>query len=81
MTVNLSAIDASRGSNSGLGLAISREIVRAHEGRIWAENRRPGRVAGSPNDDVRRGARFTVRLPAESRNIAHRPPTMMGWRV
>lgn len=72
---------ASRGSNSGLGLAISREIVRAHEGRIWAENRRPGRVAGSPNDDVRRGARFTVRLPAESRNIAHRPPTMMGWRV
>ena len=40
------------GQNSGLGLSISRQIVEAHHGRIWAENRSEG------------GARFTVELPA-----------------
>ena len=39
----------------GLGLAICRAIVEAHEGRIWAE---PNTVAG-----VRRGARFMFTLP------------------
>jgi two-component system sensor histidine kinase ChvG len=45
------------GQNSGLGLSISKQIVAAHNGRIWAENRmtRDGAVAG---------ARFVVRLPA-----------------
>jgi two-component system sensor histidine kinase ChvG len=45
------------GQNSGLGLAITRQIVEAHRGSIRAENRR------TPGGEVA-GARFTVVLPA-----------------
>jgi two-component system sensor histidine kinase ChvG len=50
------------GQNSGLGLSISLQIVEAHGGRLWAENRVETSGADEPSKVL--GARFTVRLPA-----------------
>ncbi len=46
---------AAFGGNSGLGLAIARQIVETHGGRIWAENRQ--------KDGAVVGASFRVALP------------------
>ena len=42
-----------RAEGLGMGLAISRTIVEAHGGKLWAERRTPT------------GSAFTIRLPAE----------------
>ena len=54
------------GSHSGLGLAICRQIITAHKGRIWAENR-----LGAEEAII--GARFIIDVPHEIQGGPQKP--------
>lgn len=51
------------GKHSGLGLSIARQIVEAHHGNIWAENR-------TDADGTILGARFIIALPLSISTIS-----------
>ena len=55
--VSLSGESMDQKRGIGLGLAICRQVISAHGGEIWAENRSEG------------GARFTFWLPAEQADV------------
>ncbi len=46
---------AAFGAHSGLGLAIARQIIESHNGKLWAENVK--------NNGIITGARFIIELP------------------
>ncbi len=81
------------GNNSGLGLSISREIVRAHAGALIAENRnqrRPGETVHANTDAEGSqtqarcgeifGACFILRLPTTRRSLERGFKTGGRWR-
>ncbi len=61
------------GIHSGLGLAISKQIVEAHGGTIHAEN------LHGPDGGIK-GARFVIRLPLGRSGAKAKPPTGTAGR-
>lgn len=58
-----------KGGGPGLGLAIARGIIEAHDGRIWVES--PG------HDEVNYpGSKFFVRLPLKVKSNEHSPTSI-----
>ena len=65
------------------GLSISKQIVEAHAGRMWAENRMSVPTPDEPPAVL--GARFVVRLPAKLMETAtatvHASAVLIGSRA
>jgi len=68
--VRLDTARAHEGSGAGLGLAIVREIVAAHGGKVWVEGGLGDRGAAGSGLG---GARFVVRLPSQGPAKCRRP--------
>ncbi len=61
------------GTHSGLGLAISKQIIEAHGGTIHAKN------LYGPDGEIK-GARFVIRLPLGRAGAKAKPPTGKAGR-